>query len=181
MRNAECGIKYAVFRTSLGWAGVAATEQGICSIVLPKKDKKAVEQELRSPEFGVRSPEVCNASKPIILKKAVKFLQQYFSGESVSFDVPLDLRYYTPFQQAVWRAAAAIPSGETRSYAWVAKRIRNPKAARAVGQALGANPVPIIIPCHRVISSTGTMGGFSGGLGMKKKLLELEAHANIHH
>jgi O-6-methylguanine DNA methyltransferase len=177
MRNAECGIKCAVFQTSLGWAGVAATDQGICSIILPKKDKKTVEQELRSPEFGVRSSEVCKAPNPIILKKAVKLLRQYFSGESVSFDVPLDLRYYTPFQQAVWRAAAAIPSGETRPYAWIAERIRNPKAARAVGQALGANPVPIIIPCHRVISSTGTMGGFSGGLGMKKKLLELEAHA----
>jgi len=174
MRNSECGMNTAVFRTPLGWVGVAVTEQGISRIVLPKKDKKAVEQELHSSAFGVRSSEVCNASNPVILKKAVKLLQQYFSGESVSFDVPLDLRYYTPFQQAVWNAAKAVPSGETRSYLWVAKRIRNPKAARAVGQALGANPVPIIIPCHRVISAAGTMGGFSGGIGMKKKLLELE-------
>jgi len=180
MRNSECGMKQAVFRTSLGWVGVAATEKGVSRIVLPKKDKKAVEQELRSSEFGVRSSEVCNASDPIILKKAVRFLQQYFSGERVSFDVPLDLRYYTHFQQAVWNAAKAVPFGETRSYLWVAKRIRNPKAARAVGQALGANPVPIIIPCHRIISAAGTMGGFSGGTGMKKKLLELESHADIH-
>jgi methylated-DNA-[protein]-cysteine S-methyltransferase len=64
----------------------------------------------------------------------------------VSFDLPLDLRYYTPFQRAVWRAAATIPYGETRSYAWIAKKIGKPKAARAVGQALGANPVPILIP-----------------------------------
>jgi methylated-DNA-[protein]-cysteine S-methyltransferase len=176
MRIADCGmkIKRAVFRTPLGWVGVAASEQGIARIVLPKKDKKAVFREL-----GCEANDPAPASP--LVAKAVKLLQCYFSGESVSFDVPLDLRYYTPFQQAVWRAAAAVPSGETRSYAWIAKRIRNPKAARAVGQALGANPVPIIIPCHRVISSAGTMGGFSGGLETKKKLLDLETHADIHH
>jgi len=174
MRKSECGITTAVFRTALGWVGVAATEQGICRIVLPKKDKAAVERELRGSELAVRSSEEYNSSNPLIVKKTVKLLQRYFSGESVSFDLPLDLRYYTPFQQAVWKAAAAIPSGETQSYAWIAKRIRNPKASRAVGQALGANPVPVIIPCHRVISAAGTMGGFSGGIGMKKRLLELE-------
>jgi O-6-methylguanine DNA methyltransferase len=176
MRNSECEINNAVFRTSLGWVGVAATEQGISRIVLPKKDKAAVLREL-----GYEAVEVESGPAAPLLAKAVKLLKRYFSGESVSFDVPLDLRYYTPFQQAVWKAAAAIPSGKTQSYAWIAKRIRNPKAARAVGQALGANPVPIIIPCHRVISSAGTMGGYSGGLGMKKKLLELEADAKVLH
>ena len=73
-------------------------------------------------------------------------MRQYFSGRLVSFDLPLDLSYYTPFQRAVWKAAASIPYGETRSYAWIAKRIGRPKAARAVGQAMGANPVPILIP-----------------------------------
>ena len=173
MRNSECGISSAVFRTPLGWVGVAATEQGICRVVLPKNDKEAVLREL-----GDEIAEA--ASNPVaapLLAKAVRILKHYFSGESLSFDVPLDLRYYTPFQQAVWKAAAAVPVGETQSYAWIAKRIRNPKAARAVGQALGANPVPIFIPCHRVVSSTGMLGGFSGGLKMKKKLLELEAHA----
>jgi methylated-DNA-[protein]-cysteine S-methyltransferase len=162
---------------TLGWVGVAATEQGISRIVLPKKDKKSVLRELESDEIDVLSGP---AASPL-LAKAVKLLKRYFSGESVSFDLPLDLRYYTPFQQAVWQAAAAIPSGETRSYVWIAKQIRNPKAARAVGKALGANPVPIFIPCHRVISSAGTMGGFSGGTGMKKKLLDLEANAKVHH
>jgi methylated-DNA-[protein]-cysteine S-methyltransferase len=173
MRNADHGINTVVFRTALGWAGVAATDQGISRIVLPKKDKAAVLRELGDEKIdGISGP----AASPL-LTKAVKLLTRYFSGESVSFDVPLDLRYYTPFQQAVWKAAAAIPSGETQSYAWIAKRIRNPKATRAVGQALGANPVPVIIPCHRVISAAGTMGGFSGGIGMKKKLLDLEANA----
>jgi methylated-DNA-[protein]-cysteine S-methyltransferase len=81
-----------------------------------------------------------------MLAKTTELLRRYFSGESVSFDLPLDLRYYTPFQQAVWRATVEIPRGETRSYAWIAKRIKNPRAARAVGRALGANPVPVLVP-----------------------------------
>jgi O6-methylguanine-DNA--protein-cysteine methyltransferase len=81
-----------------------------------------------------------------MLEKAAKLLRRYFSGERVLFDLPLDLRYYTRFQQAVWKTAAEIPYGETRSYAWIARRIRNSRASRAVGQAMGANPVPIIIP-----------------------------------
>jgi len=170
-----------IFKTPLGWSGVAVTEQGIGRVVLPNKEKKAVKRELRSSEFGFQSSEGYNSSNPVVLKKSVKLLQRYFSGKRVSFDLPLDMRRHTHFQQAVWRATATIPHGETRSYAWVAKRIRNPKAVRAVGQALGANPVPVIIPCHRVISAAGTLGGFSGGPGMKKRLLELEANARVHH
>ncbi len=135
----------AIFHTPLGWAGVAASERGICRIVLPKKNKNAVEKELNGDECGARSPEKF-AQTPPILRKAVKLLGKYVLGERVSFDLPLDLRYHTPFQQAVWRAAAEIPYGETRSYAWIAKRIKNPRAMRAVGNALGANPVPLIIP-----------------------------------
>ena len=128
-----------IFKTPLGWVGVAASEEGISRLVLPKKDRKAVERALRSSErntFGYAA----------VLSRAAKFLQQYFSGESVLFDLPIDMRYYTAFQQAVWKAAAEIPFGETRSYGWIAQRIRNPKAVRAVGQAMGANPVPIIVP-----------------------------------
>ncbi len=142
----NCGIKRAVFKTPLGWAEVAASDRGICGVVLPKKEKKAAERELRSSASGVRSSEVHNASNSIVLKKAVTLLQKYFSGERVSFDLSLDLSYYTDFQRAVWKAAREIPSAETRSYAWIAARIRRPKAVRAVGNALGANPVPVIIP-----------------------------------
>ena len=162
-----------IFKTPFGWAGVAASEEGVTRIALPKKEKKSVERELEREkmQYSARSP---------VLNKAVKLLQKYFSGECVSFDLPLDLRYYTPFQQAVWKAASEIPCGETRSYSWIAKRIKNPRAVRAVGQALGANPIPIIIPCHRVISSSGGMGGYSGGIGMKEKLLDLEnKHATL--
>ncbi len=142
MRSEEIRI----FKTALGWAGVAATERGITRVVLPKQDKKAVERDLRSSECGVWSAEQNNLTLPSVLGKVVKLLTKYFSGERVLFDVNLDVRYYTPFQRAVWEAAAAIPYGETRSYAWIAKQIKKPLAARAVGQAMGANPTPIIIP-----------------------------------
>jgi len=128
--------------------------QGVCAIVLPKKDKKAVERVLSRSQTstssvessGVRCSERNSSGSAAVLGRTVKLLQQYFSGERVSFDLPLDMRYYTAFQQAVWNATAEIPFGETRSYGWVAKKIKNPKAVRAVGQALGANPIPILIP-----------------------------------
>ena len=156
--------------TPLGWAGAAVTDRGVAQVVLPRQGRQQVQRELAA--FG-RMPAV----RPRSLQRVLSQLGRYLSGRAVSFGLPLDLRYYSPFQQAVWNAAAAIPYGETRSYAWIAKRIGRPGAARAVGQALGANPVPILIPCHRVVSSTGALGGFSGGAGMKKRLLDLEAHA----
>ncbi len=135
------------FKTPFGWAGVAVSEKGISRIVLPKKEKKAVEKEMKSPASPL-TPALSRGGRgrAKIMEKTVKLLEQYFSGKRVLFDLPLDMRYYTAFQQAVWKAAAEIPFGETRSYAWIAKRIKNAKAARAVGGALGANPMPIIIP-----------------------------------
>ena len=172
-------MKKAIFSTPLGWAGAGIFEKGICRIVLPRGSQKTAESELARVKRGMSKAAV-SRSADRDMKRTVKLLQRYFSGRRVSFDLPLDLSYHTAFQQTVWRAAASIPYGETRSYAWIAKKIGKPKAARAVGQALGANPVPVLIPCHRVISSAGSLGGFSGGLGMKKKLLDLEANADKH-
>jgi len=193
--STDCRIKKVIFVTPLGWVGVAASERGIRRVILPKMDKGEVEQELaesssagaacrsshrpRSPFFAGEGLDAGGVDR--ILAKAVKLLKRYFSGARVSFDLPLDMRYHTPFRQAVWKATAEITHGETQSYAWIAKRVKNPKAARAVGQAMGANPIPIIVPCHRVISSAGKLGGFSAGVGMKKKLLELEKNKNIDH
>ena len=89
------------------------------------------------------------------------------------FDLPLDI-YGTPFQQSVWTLLQDIPYGETRSYAQIAAALGRPKAVRAVGQANGANPLPIIIPCHRVIQTDGSLGGYGGGLAIKRALLALE-------
>jgi methylated-DNA-[protein]-cysteine S-methyltransferase len=101
-------------------------------------------------------------------------LQRYTAGKPVRWRVPLDLSSGTSFQQAVWRILTTIPRGETRSYGWVAKKIGRPRASRAVGAACGANPVPIIVPCHRVIAGDGSIGGFGGGLPLKRRLLALE-------
>ena len=100
-------------------------------------------------------------------------LREYFAGKRRIFDVTLDL-HGTEFQKKCWRALLKIPYGETRTYAQIAKAVGNPRGFRAVGMANHDNPVPIIVPCHRVLASDGTLGGYGGGLDMKRKLLELE-------
>jgi len=127
---------------------------------------------------GVRFP---NRARPAGLQRdnsafvaARAELEAYFAGELRSFDLALDPRG-TPFQLAVWEALRAIPYGETRSYGEIAVAIDRPDDARAVGSANGANPLPIIVPCHRVIGADGSLTGFGGGLPTKRALLDLEA------
>jgi methylated-DNA-[protein]-cysteine S-methyltransferase len=107
------------------------------------------------------------------LRETMRQLKAYFSGELQEFRLPLAPEG-TEFQRKVWSALCDIPYGETISYGDLARRIRNPKAVRAVGTANGANPIPIVIPCHRVIGSDGTLTGYGGGLDIKEKLLGLE-------
>ncbi len=106
--------------------------------------------------------------------EVIRQLQAYFRGELKEFDVPLAMEG-TEFQLRVWNELRAIRYGETISYAQLAERIGNPQAVRAVGLANGSNPIPIIVPCHRVIGSDGSLTGFGGGLSTKKKLLDLES------
>jgi methylated-DNA-[protein]-cysteine S-methyltransferase len=108
----------------------------------------------------------------------IQQLDEYFRGERRTFDVPLTPKG-TPFQLAVWHELLTIPYGETRTYAQIAQKIDRPAATRAVGAANGANPIPIIIPCHRVIGSSGKLTGFGGGLGVKRALLDLECGAEL--
>jgi methylated-DNA-[protein]-cysteine S-methyltransferase len=162
MRSPSIAVKKTVaLTTPLGRIGLLFSDKGIVRIDL------ASEHRRRGRDTG--------RPRSAVERRASKLLRQYAGGRDVAFYLPLDLGKATSFQRAVWRATASIPYGETRSYAWVAKRVGRPHAARAVGQALGANPVPIIIPCHRVISSSGGLGGFSGGLSMKRRLLDREA------
>jgi len=109
-----------------------------------------------------------------VFTEVVDQLKSYFAGERKAFDLPLVLEG-TEFQKKVWTSLVAIPYGETVSYKTLAERVGSPKAVRAVGAANGANPIPIIIPCHRVIGNDGSLTGFGGGLPLKKKLLELES------
>jgi methylated-DNA-[protein]-cysteine S-methyltransferase len=108
-----------------------------------------------------------------MLLEALLQLRAYFAGELRKFDLPLDMQG-TAFQKRVWEELLHIPYGETRSYMQVAKALGAPHAVRAVGAANGANPVPIVVPCHRVIGSSGKLTGYGGGLELKKRLLELE-------
>jgi O-6-methylguanine DNA methyltransferase len=110
---------------------------------------------------------------PRLMQPYVSELEEYFSGNRREFTFPLDLRG-TDFQLACWRALLAIPYGETRTYADIARAIGKPQAFRAVGMANNRNPIAIVVPCHRVIASDGTLCGYGGGLSVKRKLLELE-------
>ena len=131
---------------------------------------------LRRLDFanGNSRPDPAWHKSPDALKETILQLRAYFARELEEFDVPLAPEG-TPFQKIVWRHLCEIPYGETISYGELARRIGIPKASRAVGLANGANPVPIIIPCHRVIGSNGKLTGYGGGLSVKEKLLALEA------
>ncbi len=108
-----------------------------------------------------------------LLRRAADQLHAYFCGEALVFDVPLDLQG-TPFQRSVWQALLAIPGGETRSYGEIAKVLGTASAVRAVGGAIGRNPVSVIVPCHRVVGSDGSLTGYAGGVDRKRALLALE-------
>lgn len=136
----------AIFRTDLGWAGVALSDRGISMVVLPKQGRQAVLRELRRVGGELMTGEGRVSALPRDVQRAIGLLRKFFSGVPGRVDLPVDLRGHTDFQRAVWQAARAIPYGETRSYGWIAKRIGRPKASRAVGQAMGANPVPILVP-----------------------------------
>lgn len=110
-----------------------------------------------------------------VLRMAADELQQYFAGERSQFDVPVDLGRGTPFQQSVWTALQGIEPGATTSYGAISQSIGNPNAVRAVGGAVGRNPISIIVPCHRVVGANGAMTGYAGGLPRKVALLQLES------
>ena len=122
------------------------------------------------PATGRRSRDMGDV--PPVLKETATQLEEYFAGERTDFDVPMELDG-TAFQRAVWNELTRIPYGETISYGELARRVGRPKGPRAVGQANGRNPIPIIVPCHRVLASNG-IGGYGGGLPMKRALLAVE-------
>ena len=152
---------YCYLETPIGELLLAGDADGLSMIGFPKGSMR------REPE-----PDWIFNEKP--LSKARQQLREYFSGERRAFDLPLKLSG-TEFQVAVLRALLEIPYGETVSYGEIAKRIGRPRAVRAVGAANGRNPLPIVVPCHRVIGSTGDLTGFGGGLDTKEALLRLEA------
>ncbi len=166
-------LRYIVFETVLGWAGVLGSQKGLVKLVLPQPCSGKTLSLLKG--FAVKWRD-----KTLSEAEAGRFgdlperIRDYLKGKRVSFPDKLDLSWARPFERSVWEVDRSIPYGETRTYSWVASRLGMPKAARAVGQALAKNPLPIIIPCHRVICSNGDLGGFSGGRDWKRRLLEIE-------
>jgi methylated-DNA-[protein]-cysteine S-methyltransferase len=148
---------YAYYSSPLGLLEIVCTDVGIASL-------NFVEQ----PRFE------SDDDPPAILRDCLAQLDEYFDGRRRKFDIPLDLSAGTAFYREVWRLVQAIPYGRTRSYSTIAETLGRPNASRAVGQANGHNPVPIIIPCHRVIGKDGGLTGYAYGLEIKEALLAIE-------
>jgi len=155
-----------VFATDWGWWGLQASARGIVRVVLPQPSRQQVREQLG---------EVGSSASPLA-EEAARQIQEYLRGRRQQFTVPVDWEPMSGFARQILEACAQITYGETVSYGELARRAGHKSAARAAGQVLGANPVPILVPCHRVICADGSLGGFSGGLDTKRRLLELEGN-----
>jgi len=158
-----------IFKSRWGWMGISESTKGIDAVVLPQASRQTLLSKLPGD-----SVELLDGQASPQLREAQAQLTDYLDGTRQSFDLPLDLSGGTRFQQKVWRTLLSTSYGQLRSYQWVAMRVGGSQYARAVGNAVGANPMPIVIPCHRIVAHDGSIGGFSGGLPMKRKLLTLE-------
>jgi methylated-DNA-[protein]-cysteine S-methyltransferase len=163
----ETPLSLHVTETRLGWAGVALSLAGIRYATLFHRTRESAEGELRS--FGAVTGDHPDGGQ------ALETLRAYADGELAPVEeFPVDLPECSPLQRKVWLALREIPRGETRSYGWLARYVGEGQAPRAVGAAVGANPIPLWLPCHRVVAADGSLHGFGGGLAMKQELLELE-------
>ena len=160
-------IRFGRLQTPVGIVFVGTTDKGVCDVTFGQSSERRYRERLLR-----RSPEVWRDNAG--LAKVAEELLAYFGGELTRFSLPVDLRQVTPFTARVLRETRKIRFGQVTSYGALAARIGSPGASRAVGSALGRNPVPIIVPCHRVIARDGRAGGFTGGLQTKRILLELE-------
>ncbi len=160
-------IAYTTFRSPLGWILLASTGRGLCSVKLGDRPETLV--RALAAEFS----EADLSEDQRALKEARDSVLGFLSGDATLGRLPLDIRG-TVFQQRVWATLRAIPRGQTRTYKDIATAIGAPKAVRAVGSACGANPVALVIPCHRALRTDGGLGGYAWGLGRKEKLLEME-------
>ena len=162
-------VAYASADSPFGPLLLAQTPRGLVRVGLPNQDPDALLEELAAKV----SPRVLEA--PAQLDEARRELDRYFAGGLREFELPLDWSLSHGFRQQVLRGIAAIPYGETRTYTELAAGAGRPRAVRAAGSACGSNPIPVVVPCHRVQRRGGALGGYAGGLAMKESLLELEA------
>jgi methylated-DNA-[protein]-cysteine S-methyltransferase len=167
-RDGLLDIAYTEVDTPVGRLLLAATPRGLVRVTFPVESPETVLEQLASTV----SPRILES--PAQLDEVRRELDLYFDGKLTDFELPLDWQLTKGFYRKVLRATARIPYGKTRSYSQVAKRAGSPRAVRATGTALGSNPLPIVVPCHRVLRSGGALGGYGGGLDVKQALLELE-------
>lgn len=161
-------LVYTVFSSPLGPMGLAATAAGLCRLA------HHLSGEAEFVDWIKNTLHPQPTKNPKAFAAIRRQLQLYFAGKLKKFDFPLDLSLGTPFQRRTWKKLLAIPYGKTHSYQWLAKAAGNPGAWRATGNANGKNPISIIVPCHRVVRSHGGLGGYTGGLHIKRFLLDLE-------
>jgi len=155
-------LAYKMIDSPVGKLKLVASDRGLVAVLWPNE-----------PPNRISLNELVEDGRHPVLVNTERQLKEYFAGKRKAFSVALDMRG-TDFQKSVWEALLAIPFGETRSYGQLAKQLGNPQAMRAVGAANGRNPISIIVPCHRVIGSSGKLTGFAGGLETKERLLNLE-------
>lgn len=169
----------AMVASPIGPLLLAATETGLCEIAFARSrsenDVRAmlVERGLAPRPLDEGGPAEVRA----IIARATEQLAEYFNGSRRRFDLPLDFRGVTPFTRSVLEATAAVDFGRLETYRGIASRIGKPKASRAVGGALGRNPLPVVVPCHRIVRAGGGLGGYTGGLWIKERLLAIEGVA----
>ena len=156
-----------VFETDWGWCGVAGSERGLVRVILPQEMAQNVREKLGR---------AANFSGPLV-EAAAREISEYLHGQRREFTIPLDLEPLSNFARQILNACREIRWGTTTSYGELAERVGRPGAARAVGQVMAANPVPLVVPCHRVIRADGNPGGFGGGAALKRRLLKLEGVA----
>ncbi len=161
-------VAYATEDSPFGTLLLAVTPRGLVRLGLPNQDPDQLLEDLAARV----SPRILEA--PASLDDIRRQLDGYFEGRLHDFDIPLDWQLTTGFRKKAQQAIARIPYGETRSYTEIARSAGNPRAVRAAGTACGSNPLPIVVPCHRVLRSGGALGGYGGGLPMKEALLRLE-------
>lgn len=164
-------VGYTVIDSPIGALLLAATSRGLVRVAFDSEDHDAVLAEL-AEKISPRVLEADAQLAPIAAR-----VEEYFAGQRRDFDIPLDRRLSSGFRREVQRQLSEIPYGTTQSYSEVAAAIGQPTAVRAVGTACAQNPIPLVVPCHRVLRSDGSLGGYRGGLPAKQQLLDLEAAA----
>jgi O-6-methylguanine DNA methyltransferase len=158
-------IIYSIFDTPFGFCGLVSSNRGLLRVILGKRSQKSLIYSIKSEyPYSLYSE----------LIEYQEIIEKYFNGERITFDIPLDIEKATQFQRRVWEITKSIPYGEVRTYKWVSLRMGIENGFRAVGKALASNPIPIIIPCHRVVRKDGKLGGYSQGINLKAELLKLE-------